>query len=275
MVLKGQPELSYALVALSLSLPYVEPYLIRTMNQAKRHVTDPKLLEDIALFNAQEGQHCRQHVLFNEAVRATCPAIAALEEELERDYQRFSAEHGLQWNLAYAEGFEAFTSALACFMLEEQILRDAPPVVRDLFEWHIVEELEHRCVAFDVYEQVCGSYGYRLAVGLYAQHHLARFVIRAARALLERDRGNGRDHGTKAQARVRLGSFLSLAARRLLPKVLETYVPWYTPHRLEMPAEAALVQQRIEAASKVIMRERGRDRGARAQVQALAQALAS
>ena len=36
----GQPEESYSLIAFSLLLPYLEPYLIRTMNAAKKHVTD-------------------------------------------------------------------------------------------------------------------------------------------------------------------------------------------------------------------------------------------
>ena len=247
-LLEAQPELSYALIGLSLLLPSLEPYLIRTMNQAKRSVRDPELLEAIALFNAQEGQHYRLHARFNEAVREDCAALARLEEELASDYDRFSATRSLPWNLAYAEGFEAFTAALACFLSEEQILRDAHPAARDLFEWHIYEELEHRCVAFDVYEHVHGSYPYRVAVGLYAQRHLGRFALRATRAMLKRDRQRGRDHGGKAQARARLRPFLSLAARRLLPKVLRTYSPLYTPRQIRIPAGAELVLQRLASA---------------------------
>lgn len=247
MLLEGQPELSYALVGLSLFLPYVEPYLIRTMSAAKHHLRDPELRAAISHFNGQEGQHSRMHVLFNDVVRAGCPALAPLEQELSRDFERFSAQRSLQWNLAYAEGFEAFTAALAAFLLEEQTMRHAVPVVRDLFEWHIVEELEHRCVAFDVNERLGGGYVYGLAVGLYAQRHLARFVIRAARTLLDHDRARGRDHGDAAAARARLRPFLARAARHLLPSLLATYSPRYTPHRIGMPAAAALVLQRLAA----------------------------
>ena len=249
MLLEGQPELSYALVALSLSLPYVEPWIIRTMSQAKRFVTDPVLLGEIALFNGQEGQHSRLHTRFNKAVRASCPALAALEEELAQDYQRFTTTRSLKWNLAYAEGFEAFTGALAGFLLEDQTLRDANPAIRDLFEWHIVEELEHRCVAFDVYEHLYGGYVYRRAVGLYAQWHLSRFILRATRAMLEHDRAYGRDHGSKAEARARVRPLLSRMARGLLPKILATCSPRYTPHRLPMPPGVDLVLQRIEGTS--------------------------
>ncbi len=68
-VVEGQPEESYRLLGLSLLLPYLEPYLIRTMNEAKKRIDDPDLLKDLERFNAQEGQHYRQHRRLNEAVR--------------------------------------------------------------------------------------------------------------------------------------------------------------------------------------------------------------
>src|SRR5262249_45636133 len=148
-VIEGCPEESYVLVGLSLLLPYLEPYLIRSMNVAKPHVTDPRLREELALFNGQEGQHYRQHMRFNEAIRREgFEGLAALEEERDGDYRRFTETRSLRWNLAYAEGFEAFTSAMARFAFEERTLDGVHPAVRDLYEWHLVEELEHRTVAF-------------------------------------------------------------------------------------------------------------------------------
>jgi uncharacterized protein len=260
-VIERQPELSYALVALSLSLPHVEPYLIRTMNRAKQQITDPALLESIALFNAQEGQHFRLHTRFNKAVAERCPAAMALEEELAQDYQRFGATRSLQWNLAYAEGFEAFTGALAQFLFDDQTLRDAQPDTRDLFEWHVLEELEHRCVAFDVYEQLYDDYPYRLAVGLYGQWHLCRFIVRVANAMLEHDRANRRDHGGEVQARARVRGLLARVGRCLLPKVLRTYPPWYTPHRLSIPPGLELVLQRLTRTGAVVAEVDDPERG--------------
>src|ERR1043165_409582 len=88
LVIKGKPELSYLFVAVSLSLPYLEPHLIRTMNEAKRHIQDPALLEQIRLLNAQEGQHVRLHTRFNKAVGQNFPELVALEEELAEDCRR-------------------------------------------------------------------------------------------------------------------------------------------------------------------------------------------
>ena len=62
-------EQSLRIIAGSLLLPHLEPYLIRSMKAAQPHVTDPKILEGLKGFAAQEGQHYRMHIKFNEAIR--------------------------------------------------------------------------------------------------------------------------------------------------------------------------------------------------------------
>jgi hypothetical protein len=238
-IVPGCPEESYTIVGLSLLLPYLEPYLIRSMNAARPRVTDPRLAAQLAAFNGQEGQHYRLHMRFNDAVRAGFTALPALEAELAADYRRFSETRSLRWNLAYAEGFEALTSAMAHFSFEEGTVRRLSPAAQALFAWHLGEELEHRTVAFDVYAHVCGGWVYRLVVGLYAQWHLNRFVRRAAQAMMDQDRADGRDHGGVREAWARVRPLLGLMVRRLVPKVLKTYLPWYTPHGIAMPAGVA------------------------------------
>ena len=118
-VIPGEPEQSYGIVGLSLLLPYLEPYLIRTMKEAKKVVTDPELRADLEKFSAQEGQHYQQHIRFNNVIREWgFPRLEEFENELDADYRRFSETKSLRWNLAYAEGFEAFTTAGACFSFE-------------------------------------------------------------------------------------------------------------------------------------------------------------
>jgi predicted metal-dependent hydrolase len=257
-VIEGNPEESYVVVGLSLLLPYLEPYLIRSMQAAKPRVTDPALREQLALFNGQEGQHYRQHIRFNEAIRREgFPELPALEAEVARDYRRFTATRSLRWNLAYAEGFEAYTSAMARFSFEEGTLEGMHPAVRALYEWHLVEELEHRNVAFDVYDHVCGGWLYRLIVGLYAQWHLNRFVLRVAASMLRADpEAFRKKYGGFAEAWKRVRPRLWLILRRLMPKIMATYLPWYTPHRLGMPEGArALAAGYAEAAPRPVAGE--------------------
>ena len=261
MLIEGCPEESYIHVGLSLLLPYLEPYLIRSMRAARGSVRDPKLLADLDAFSAQEGQHYRQHVRFNDAMHLRgVAALERLEAELEADYRRFSRLKSLRFNLAYAEGFEAFTTALSRSSFESKSLDRLHPAARELFLWHLVEELEHRTVAFDVYEHVCGGYFYRLAVGLFAQWHLNRFVLRVVKAMQEMDReGFRKRYGGPLGAWVRTRRMRRERVRTLLPKVLATYLPWYTPHAIEMPAEAMALAARYAALSRDLVADADRD----------------
>ncbi len=239
-IIEGHPEDSFTHVALSLLLPYLEPYLIRSMRGARPRVTDPRLVADLDLFNAQEGQHYKQHIVFNEAVRIPGETrVRELEAELEADYQRFTKERSLRWNLAYAEGFEAFTLAMTRFSFEVRAFERIVPAVRDLFQWHLMEEMEHRTVAFEVYNHVSGGYFFRLRVGLFAQWHLNRFLFRAARAMADADPVAFKaKYGGWWPAVQRQAPLLGRAMVGLLPKVLATYLPWYSPRRIELPEEA-------------------------------------
>ena len=234
-------------VGLSLVLPYLEPYLIRSMRAAKAHVEDPKLAADLEAFNGQEGQHYREHKRFNSALQLA-PALTALEAEIDADYRRFSDTRSLRWNLAYAEGFEAFTIALARFTIERGRLDRLKAPARALFEWHLLEELEHRTVAFDVYKQVVGGYFYRLVVGLFAQWHLVRFVTRVMNAMAGADpQGFYERFAGKREARDRQRALARELFRHFLPKLFATYLPWYTPHRIPMPAPAQAIADRYAA----------------------------
>jgi predicted metal-dependent hydrolase len=257
-VVEGHPEESYVYVAFSLLLPHLEPYLIRTMVEARKRVTDPALAADLDLFNGQEGQHYRQHIRFNESIRLQGFAgLEALEAELAADYRRYTETRSLRWNLAYAEGFEAFTTALACVALEEKLTERMHPAAREIYEWHLVEELEHRTVAFDVYEHVCGGYLYRLGVGVFAQWHLNRFMVRGALCMLRADPEAFRArYGGRGAAWERLRPLLELHLRRLWPRVLSTYRPSYTPHRIAMPAGAKEMAARYSAAARSSARAR-------------------
>lgn len=250
-VVAGHPEESVFNVALSLLLPYLEPYLIRSMHQAKESVKDPGLAADIDGFNGQEGQHYRQHKRFNDVVRQGTQGLEAYEERLSADYHRFSSQRSLRFNLAYAEGFEAYTSAMALFSLEIGLLERFDPSAKDLFQWHLMEELEHRTVAFDVYQHVVGNYLYRVFVGLYAQWHMSRWIVSVADHLLRANEQRWREEfnggkGMWARTRPLLWKML----RTLLPRVLKTYLPWYNPRSARLPAKASELAAHYTALAK-------------------------
>jgi predicted metal-dependent hydrolase len=54
---------------LSLTMPYLEPFLISTVKEAGAHIDQPELLADIRGFNGQEARHYQCHRRLNELLK--------------------------------------------------------------------------------------------------------------------------------------------------------------------------------------------------------------
>jgi predicted metal-dependent hydrolase len=233
--IEGDHKQSFGFIAGSMLLAHLEPYLVRSMRAAEKHVTDPNVLAGLKGFAAQEGHHYRMHMKFNAAVRRTgFDGLETLEKELSDDYLRFTKTNSLRFNLAYAEGFEALTMNAVKHMMEPDGFGEHLPVFMQMIEWHFVEELEHRTVAFDVYDHVCGGYLYRLIVGTWAQWHFTRWIRRATAYMLNVSPPPKR--GAKEVAERKNAQRMPRAAsvRNLLPGLLRIYLPGYTPHDVEI-----------------------------------------
>jgi len=245
-IVAGQPERSFYYLGLSLLLPYLEPYLIRSMRAALERTDDAALADEIERFNAQEGQHYRQHMQLNRAVRmAGFPFLAKLEAELEEDYRRYTSERSLRFNLAYAEGFEAWTLAVARYALASGIFEHVTdPGLRDVFTWHMVEEIEHRTVAFDTYERLFGGWLYRVLVAAFAQWHLNQWILRVAFSMLWAERARMRREFGGWRGALRRGTVRLRELAGILPRVAVTYSPRYSPRNVEMPPAARELAER-------------------------------
>ncbi len=237
---RSDEELGAILPALGLSLtmPYLEPYLIRTMKAALREIRDPGLVEDVKHFSQQEGHHYRNHAVFNEQLRArfdeaTAARIRGIEDEIEADYQRFTREKSLRFNVTYAEGFEAMTCAAALAIAEHG---DGVPSMPggELWAWHMVEEIEHRTVAFDVFEHLVGGYWQRILGGGWAQWHYLSYIRRFSQCMAE---ALGR----------RVARPRTAAHRQALRNYLRTLRPSYDPSKIEVPPGVPEMLQRYSA----------------------------
>jgi len=243
---KDDPELSYTFLGAWMMLPYLEPYLIRTMRQALPRIADPALKEDLKSFCAQEGEHYKQHARANEIIRGLNPGFAPLkdlEAELDAELKRFSKDKPLVYNLAYAEGFESMTSAASAVQLEMGMYDRTESPLAELAKWHVTEELEHRTVAFDVFHAVGGSYPYRLFNQIRAQAHYLGWVKRFKAVMKAADAELFARYDNPESAAVRK-AFNAAYGKRVLPKLLATYMPWYNPRRIDLPPAYEAARER-------------------------------
>jgi hypothetical protein len=238
--LPALPEFSHQLNGGSLLLPYLEPYLIRVMREARPRVAEvaPELLEDLDVFNRQEANHYKVHASYNRVMCEQYPGLEGFEAEIRDDFQRFLAEKPLAWNLAYCEGFESIGMVQAEFFLQEidDLLDQADPAVAELWRWHLAEEFEHRNVAHDVLEALYPGWLRRLYGFQFCARHLFGFSSRVRRHMMKIDRERGR-LPDPASAREAARDFGRRQRSFQLPRFAKILSPRYSPRSRPMSDE--------------------------------------
>ena len=246
----SQHEWSHMVNGASLTMPYLEPFLNRTMREALEEISDPDLREDMDGFVRQEAQHYTNHRRYNEMLKANgYPELADVEATFEADYARLE-QRSLAWRLAYSAGFETMTMGITEWLINdrETLFQDADPTVTSLVLWHMVEETEHKSVAYDVYQAVSGRYWLRLAGLLWGSLHVGLMSRRAYIAMLKKD---GLWHDLRSRIRLwrMVGRFFRKAGSAMLRALSRNYHPdkvedpgWIGQWRLafaEQPADLA------------------------------------
>lgn len=148
--------------ALSIPLPMGERFIIRAMRGCmEERSLPPALKEDIRLFIAQESVHFQQH---NEYNRALCAqrgySLERLEFPIRCNLEEVERTCSLQHRMAITVCIEHLTAAVAeAILAHPEWLDQGSEPLRQLWQWHALEEIDHRCVAFDLYV----SQGYELS----------------------------------------------------------------------------------------------------------------
>jgi predicted metal-dependent hydrolase len=221
---------------------YLEVYLCKVMIKAKKilpeHLT--QLHEDVAIFIAQETQHCKQHVLFNRMLLKSYPDLKPLEAQYVADYARLLKTKSLQFNVAYSEGFEAMSAIPTTAFFEDfdELWAQSDPAVEALWKWHLAEEYEHRCVMHDLYRALYGSgpiaYFRRVWGFFYATRHILNFVSAVAQVLLAKDREN-MSPKELAASKEREQKIQKLAGKHAKDHMLRILSPFYDPAKRRPP----------------------------------------
>ncbi|MFF7410233.1 metal-dependent hydrolase [Streptomyces lydicus] len=166
----GEPTASHVINVLHLLLPAGERWLVKVLKEALPLVRDEQLLKDVKGFMGQEATHSVQHsyVLDHLAhqglvTRPYTRHVDFLFEHLLGDKPPFGApvpaREWLRFRLSLIAAIEQFTAVLGDWVLDADGLdRAAPdPVMLDLLRRHGAEEVEHRAVAFDMYQHTGGE----------------------------------------------------------------------------------------------------------------------
>ena len=229
----SEPEFAQMINGASFVMPHLEPFLVATLAEAGRAITDPDIRREARDFCMQETQHYRTHRRFNDSLLAKgYGGLIAVEQAMAASYAQL-ARRPLATRLAYAAGFEAMTLGVTNWMVSNRLrlFSGADSRVASFILWHLVEETEHKLVAHDVYCAVTPGYWRRAWGVFHGSLDVIRWTRRSYVALLLQD---GR--WQTLRGRLRIWSWAARFLAGSLPAVLRALVPGHDPRSIRHPA---------------------------------------
>lgn len=176
------PIASHNVNHFSFTLVRGEYFFCRIFNKALPHITDEQLKADVKTFIRQEAIHSQAHKISIEEylqrygvdVENQYQRVVYLfdrllaDQPLGRTLPKPLQKTWLDLRVGLVAAAEHFTCALGQYVLTEAKWqeRGCDPVVSDLFVWHGAEEVEHRTVAYDLFQHLNGSYLMRAGIML-------------------------------------------------------------------------------------------------------------
>lgn len=163
----GNMVFSHLIAILSAIFPPGEDIFVRSVRRYKDQLTDPDLRKRVAGFIGQEKTHGLQHRELNEQLTAMgyptawfeylLESTERMEKFLDKQYPDPNRLPRLRHLfLGFTVAAEHFTATWAENILKrpevQAMMYDRE--IRNLLNWHALEELEHKSVAFDVYRAI-------------------------------------------------------------------------------------------------------------------------
>jgi hypothetical protein len=195
----NDPFSTHMINVLHLLLPAGERWFIGVVNEAAPLISDPDVAEAIKPFVQQESWHAWAHAMVLEHLASYGIDSSEFTESLERWFARVGSPKPnwpkplerwwLLRRLADVAAIEHFTAVLGQWVIQNKGLEyaGADPVMLDLLRWHGSEEVEHRSLVYDVYEDLSGNYLLRCLAMLFTAPSLLTWWLRGVRYLMAHD----------------------------------------------------------------------------------------
>lgn len=226
--------MSHFLTALSMTFPEGERFFVETVRNVRAQIEDPQLQKDISGFIGQESHHARAHEQFNQDVQESHYHLKTFEQDFAKEMIRLrSLSHRRQ--LAATVALEHFTALIAGYMLKypDFMFKGLSQNMTNLWLWHAMEEIEHKHVAFDVYQQVFANLAQRrrsmrtITIGF-----LTGTTIMTA-SLVWQDRRHSLYRPKELLKNIQVMGGFGLMVLRLLPEYLAFYRADFHPSQID------------------------------------------
>lgn len=229
------PNVTQFMNALSLFFPAGERMFIDAVRAYRDQIPDPDLRKAATAFIGQEAMHSREHEEYNELLDAAGLPGSELAAQVADRIQYIQDNTPKMTPLLITIALEHFTALMGDTLLRhpEQMAGSQEDYER-MWRWHALEEVEHKAVAYDVFEKCIGrgprAYARRSSIMLSTTAAFWPHVISFYRQLAAADpacRAEGwRGHTKLANFMLGRPGYL----RKLLPEYLAyfrySFHPW-------------------------------------------------
>ena len=152
------PYVTHFINAMSIFFPEGERYFIHTVRHYRDRIADPELQTALTAFIGQEAMHGREHEDYNRLLAEAGLPSKELEAHAARFLDLLKAKLPAAAQLSVTIAQEHFTAIMAQLVLTDpRLTAGADSRLSALWRWHALEEIEHKAVAFDVYEAAMGG----------------------------------------------------------------------------------------------------------------------
>jgi len=150
---------------LSVFLTYGEDLVIETARHHRDQLKDPILRQRVTSLIGQEAIHSKLHNEFNDAIVELDYPVRLYRFLGEQFFDHIFLKFPQPLKLSLMAGIEHFTAVLAEYMMahEQNFYFSDDAKTRALWMWHMLEESEHKDVAYDVYQTLNGNYALRIS----------------------------------------------------------------------------------------------------------------
>lgn len=150
---------------LSVFLTYGEDLVIETARHHRDLLKDPILRQRVTSLIGQEAIHSKLHNEFNDAIVELGYPVRLYRFLGEQFFDHIFLRFPQPLKLSLMAGIEHFTAVLAEYMMahEQNFYFSDDAKTRALWMWHMLEESEHKDVAYDVYQTLNGNYALRIS----------------------------------------------------------------------------------------------------------------
>lgn len=239
--------LTMFLTALSATFPEGEKQFIQSVRNFQDQVTDPELRKQIRAFIGQEAHHSKEHDALNGLMKRKGFPVLRIEKRMTKMAQWMRDNWSKERQLANTVCAEHITAIMADFFMTKspEELEKLHPEVRKIWAWHVIEETEHKAVAYDVYQRTVDDQWLRRSqMVLLTVLFLLETAVSTTQLLRQTDQmGNWKMwlNGTRF--------FLGRKGmiRKLLPEYLDFYKKDFHPWQHHRLAELEAIKQRYLA----------------------------